>query len=99
MEVITAYMMLTYAQKEIIVESMEKLFAAIDAPVERETLESFMALVKDRPLEEIKSQGIELMSSLAVAAPAAAAAGEPSRAEKEEKKEEEEIEIDLFADF
>jgi large subunit ribosomal protein L12 len=101
MEKVAAYIMLTMAEKKVTMDSMQKLFSSIDAAFEEEIMEEFLSLVKDKSIDDIRSKGMELMCSLAAAAPAkASAAAEPAKEEKkEEKKEEEEIEIDLFADF
>lgn len=103
MDCILAAKLLNVSNKTINKENIMSLYKAIDASCTIDEVESFISSVGERSLDDLITEGKQMMSAVSASAPAPAAAHaeKPEKAKEEpQKAEEEEVDdFDIFSGF
>jgi large subunit ribosomal protein LP2 len=100
MDLVSASLMLHKTENKLTEDNFRKLYKAINATVDEDTLSVFIKKIENMSVEEIIQKGGEIISSLAVQVSSSQAPVESKKEEvKKEVKEEEPVEeLSLFGD-
>lgn len=100
MEYVASYMLLAQNNKEPTADNIAMILKAIHAPVDQESLNSFVSKIEGKSYEEIMSTGASMMTLQSAASSAAPAAGTTSavadKVEEEEEESESGVDLDIF---
>ncbi|KAF5141364.1 60s ribosomal protein p2 [Vairimorpha ceranae] len=102
MDLVSACLMFECTGTQKTEENYRKLYSAINASVDEDTLVAFINKTSDMSVEEILSKGNSIIESIALQVASSQPQAETTKVEekKEEVKEEEEevVEVNLFGD-